>query len=150
MTAEQKASLRDAEKALTATVNNLANKPGRTAVTGEDGKTRTHNAQQVAGRLARATVVYDPKHGGASKWVMTTDWAKQTITLGRNALSAPPDTPDMPRGIGDAMRWQTAWAHEGLHLVDYTGWRRFGATFEEANINHQRPYNSAAYELLRP
>jgi len=146
MTAEQKASLRDAEKALTATVNNLANKPGRTAVTSEDGKTRTHNAQQVAGRLARATVVYDPKHGGANEWKMTSDWAKQTITLGANALSAPPDTPNMPRGIGDAMRWQTAWAHEGMHLVSTYDMSWYGLGWNE---RHQKDYNYAAWELLK-
>ena len=35
-------------------------------------------------------------------------------------------------------------------IPDYTGWTRFGPTLEEANINHQRPYNSAEYDLLRP
>ena len=146
MTAEQKKSLEGAEKAYEATVNNLANKPGRTAVTSEDGKTRTHNAQQVAGRLARATVVYDPKHGGGNAWRMTSDWAKQTITLGANALSAPPDTSNMPRGISDAMRWQTAWAHEGMHLVSTYDMSWYGLGWNE---RHQKDYNYAAWELLK-
>jgi RHS repeat-associated protein len=150
MTAAQKASLRPAEKALAKTLDALAmNRARISTTTTQNGQSRSFGAEAVRQRLMRARLIYDPKHGG-DDWVMTTEWAKQSITFGKNALSEPPKSPTMPSGLSADTRWQTAWVHEGLHLIDYTGWTRFGTTYEEANINHQGPYNSAAYELIRP
>ena len=151
MTEAQRKSLKDTETAYTGTVNKLMSRPTRSVnLEQPGGKSMAVNAGKVGRALIGATVTDNSSLAGH----MEAGGGELLIgVLGRAAPARLSGLPAQGTSLNDAVRWQIAWTHEGIHLAyghAMNPWNQMtGGDPVKMFSLHQQAFNEAAHELIR-